>query len=180
MLTLYVKHVSDANVITKINRMNFKNVIGDLNLGSVIYPRVITSEAIIAYVRAKKNSMNSNIETLYHLFDSRVEAIEFLVDEKSDVTDKPLMDLSLKDNTLVSCIYRNGVTKIPSFTAVAATINNIGPGLELVGPTQNFASFTVFSKLVLMFDMLAGRLELFPLLILFHPALIRSFFRRKK
>lgn len=180
MLTLYAKHVSDAKVITKINRMNFKNVIGDLNLGSVIYPRVITSEAIIAYVRAKKNSMNSNIETLYHLFDSRVEAIEFLVDEKSDVTDKPLMDLSLKDNTLVSCIYRNGVTKIPSFTAVAATINNIGPDLELVGPTQNFASFTVFSKLVLMFDMLAGRLELFPLLILFHPALIRSFFRRKK
>ena len=43
-----------------------------------------------------------------------MEAIEFLVEEKSDVTDKPLMDLSLKDNTLVSCIYRNGVTKIPS------------------------------------------------------------------
>jgi trk system potassium uptake protein TrkH len=54
-----------------------------------------------------------------------------------------------------------------NFTAVAATINNIGPGLELVGPTRNFADFSVFSKLVLTFDMLAGRLELFPLLILF-------------
>lgn len=114
MLTLYAKQVSNAKVITKINRMTFKNVIGNLNLGSVIFPRLITSEAIIAYVRAKKNSLNSNIETLYHLFDSRVEAIEFLVDEASEVTGQPLMNLNLKKNLLVSCIYRNGVAKIPS------------------------------------------------------------------
>lgn len=57
-----------------------------------------------------------------------------------------------------------------NFTAVAATFNNIGPGLELVGPTGNFSIFSDFSKYVLMFDMLAGRLELFPMLILFHPA----------
>ncbi len=57
-----------------------------------------------------------------------------------------------------------------NFTAVAATLNNIGPGLEMVGPTQNFSIFSPFSKYVLMFDMLAGRLELFPMLILFHPA----------
>ncbi len=56
-----------------------------------------------------------------------------------------------------------------NFTAVAATINNIGPGLSLVGPTCNFAFFGVFSKYILMFDMLAGRLELFPLLILLNP-----------
>ena len=54
-----------------------------------------------------------------------------------------------------------------NFTAVAATMNNIGPGLELVGPTGNFSEFSNFSKLVLTFDMLVGRLELFPLLILF-------------
>lgn len=57
-----------------------------------------------------------------------------------------------------------------NFTAVAATLNNIGPGLEMVGPTQNFGLYSVFSKYVLMFDMLAGRLELFPMLILFHPS----------
>lgn len=57
-----------------------------------------------------------------------------------------------------------------SFTAVAATLNNIGPGLDLVGPTQNFSFFSDFSKYVLMFNMLAGRLEIFPILILFHPA----------
>lgn len=60
---------------------------------------------------------------------------------------------------------------ITNFTAIAATINNIGPGLELVGPTENFAMFSPLSKYVLMFDMLAGRLELFPLLVLFSPHL---------
>ncbi len=54
-----------------------------------------------------------------------------------------------------------------SFTAVAATINNVGPGLGAVGPSGNFAFFSPFSKLVFIFDMLAGRLEIFPMLILF-------------
>mgnify|MGYP002934770527 CR=1 FL=1 len=69
---------------------------------------------------------------------------------------------------------------VTNFTAVAATINNIGPGLDLVGPTQNFDCFSAPSKYVLIFDMLAGRLELFPLLILFHPVMLRQFFIRKK
>ena len=56
---------------------------------------------------------------------------------------------------------------ITNFTAVAATLNNIGPGLELVGPSQNFGLFSDPAKCVLIFDMLAGRLELFPLLLLF-------------
>ncbi len=54
-----------------------------------------------------------------------------------------------------------------SFTSVAATLNNIGPGLELVGPTGNYSGFSVLSKIVLCFDMLAGRLEVFPMLVLF-------------
>ncbi len=65
-----------------------------------------------------------------------------------------------------------------NFTAVLATINNIGPGLNMVGPAENFGFFTPFTKYVLMFDMLAGRLELFPLLILLHPALWKQAFKR--
>lgn len=114
LLTLYAKEVSHAKVITKLNRINFHNVISHLDLGSVIYPKYITAEAIIAYVRAKKASMNSNIETLYHMFDSRVEAIEFLVEEESEVTNVPLMNLNLKDNLLVSCIRRHSRVIIPS------------------------------------------------------------------
>lgn len=67
----------------------------------------------------------------------------------------------------VALISFNEYDLVTNFTAVSAMINNVGPGLELVGPTQNFAHFTSFSKLVLIFDMLAGRLELFPMLILF-------------
>lgn len=114
LLTLYAKRVSKAKVITKINRITFKDVISSLNLGSVIYPRYITSEAIIAYVRAKKDCMNSNIETLHHMFDHQVEAIEFKVDEASPVTDIPLKDLSLKKGLLISFINRNGEIIIPS------------------------------------------------------------------
>lgn len=79
----------------------------------------------------------------------------------------------------VFAISFEGKDLITNFTAVAATFNNIGPGLELAGPTQNFGHFTPFTKYLLMLDMLAGRLELFPLLILFHPAIWRDLFSRK-
>ena len=81
--------------------------------------------------------------------------------------------------TSVLALSLEGRDLITNFTAVIATLNNIGPGLELVGPTQNFGFFSSFSKYVLMFDMLAGRLELFPLLILFHPVIWKDLFTQK-
>lgn len=79
----------------------------------------------------------------------------------------------------VFAVSFEGKDLVSNFTAVAATINNIGPGLQMVGPTQNFQHFSVFSKYVLMFDMLAGRLELFPLLILFHPGAWKDLFAKR-
>ena len=114
MLTLYAKQVSKAKVVTKINRVNYKQVINNLDLVSLVYPKYITSEAIIAYVRAKKNSMGSNIETLYHMFDSRVEAIEFIVEENSKVSGVPIKDLKLKKDVLISFINHNGHIIIPT------------------------------------------------------------------
>lgn len=64
----------------------------------------------------------------------------------------------------------DGFDTTTNFTAVVATLNNIGPGLNMVGATGNFSEFSDFSKYVLMFDMLAGRLEIFPMILLFHPA----------
>ena len=63
---------------------------------------------------------------------------------------------------------------ITNFTAVLATLNNIGPGLEQVGPVGNYASFTPFSKYVLMFNMLAGRLELYPMLMILNYGMWKS------
>lgn len=114
LLTLHANQVSNAKVVTKINRVTFKEIISNLDLGSVLYPRYITTEAIIAYVRAKNNSRNSNIETLYHMYDERVEAIEFCVEQESPVTNTPLKDLNLKKNLLVACISRSGRLIIPS------------------------------------------------------------------
>ena len=114
MLTLHAKQVSHAKVITKVNRITFKSVISQLDLGSVIYPKFITSEKILAYVRAKQASKDSNVETLYHLSDGRVEAIEFHVSEESEVTNKTLLELQLKDNLLVGFISRKGRIFIPT------------------------------------------------------------------
>lgn len=114
ILTLYAKQVSGAKVITKINRINFRGVISKLDLGSIVYPRYITSEAIIAYVRAKKASMNSNIETLYHMYDHRVEAIEFFIDKESAVTGTTLAKMSLKNSLIIALINRGGKIFMPS------------------------------------------------------------------
>ena len=65
----------------------------------------------------------------------------------------------------------DGFDLISTFTALAACINNIGPGLGMVGPTGNFGAFSPWAKLLLSFDMLAGRLEIFPMLLLFAPSL---------
>ena len=69
----------------------------------------------------------------------------------------------------------DGFDMVTNFTSVAATLNNIGPGLNQVGPMMNFGGFSNFAKLVLIFDMLAGRLEIFPMLVLFLPDTWRKF-----
>ncbi|MCQ2542774.1 MAG: TrkH family potassium uptake protein [Lachnospiraceae bacterium] len=71
----------------------------------------------------------------------------------------------------VFLISFNKFDMVTTFTSVLATINNMGPGLEMVGPAGSFADFNWFSKLVFIFDMLAGRLELYPILLLILPAM---------
>ena len=113
LMTLYARRVSKGKVITKLNRSSFREVIAQLDLDSVIYPRYITAETIVAYVRALQNSIGSNIETLYKLFDDRVEAAEFFVGPGAPVNGIPLSELPLKDNLLVACINRGGKIFIP-------------------------------------------------------------------
>lgn len=113
LLTLFAKQCSNTKVITKINRSTFNDVIDNLDMGSIIYPRYMTSETIIAYVRAMQNSIGSNVETLYHIFDNRAEALEFKVERESPVIGKPIMELSLKDDLLLTCINRDGRIIIP-------------------------------------------------------------------
>ncbi len=114
LLTLYAQKISDAKVVTKINRINFHEVIDNLDLGSVVYPKYITTEAIVRYVRTKKASMNSNIEAMTHMYDDRVEVIEFLIEHPSKVTNTSLMQLSLRNDLLIACIERDNKIIIPN------------------------------------------------------------------
>ena len=114
MLTLHAKQVSNAKLITKINRSTFKNVISKNGFGKCNISTLHYIRSDYCLCTCEKNSTNSNIETLYHMFDNRAEAIEFCVDEPSSVTSIPLKDLMLKNDLLVSFIYRNGKVQIPS------------------------------------------------------------------
>ena len=112
-LSLFAKKSSNAKVVAKVNRLPYTDVIDDLDLGSVIYPKYITSDSILRYVRAMQNTIGSNVETLYHILDGQAEALEFAVKESSSITNTPLSDLNLKDNLLIACINRNGNIQIP-------------------------------------------------------------------
>lgn len=114
LLSLYANEVSSAKTVTKINRISFNTVINELNLGSIIYPRIITADYILKYVRSKNSSRNSNVETLYKLANGNAEALEFLIKEDSSIAGIPLQDLHFRKNTLICCIYRNGKVIIPS------------------------------------------------------------------
>lgn len=113
LLSLYANDVSNAKTVTKINRSSFNSVINEMNLGSIIYPRVITADYILKYVRSTVNSINSNVETLYKLASGKAEALEFIIKENSAVAGIPLQDLNFRKNTLICCIYRNGKVILP-------------------------------------------------------------------
>lgn len=113
LLSLFAKKVSNAKLITKINRIAFDEVIRELDLDTVIHPKDITSEHIIRYVRSMKNSLGSNVETLHKIINNKVEALEFIIRDKSKVTDIPLQKLRIQKGILIASISRNGQVIVP-------------------------------------------------------------------
>ena len=112
-LSLFAKKHSNAKLVAKVNKIAFNDVVESLDIDSVIYPKYLTADYILQYVRARQNSIGSNVETLYQLFDGRAEALEFSINEKSEVTDVPLMQLNLKPNLLICAINRKGKILTP-------------------------------------------------------------------
>lgn len=113
LLSLFARSVGNAKLITKINRIDFGDVIKHLDLDSIIYPKNITSETIIRYVRAMKNAMGSNVETFYNLIKGKVEAAEFIIKEDSRIAGVPLMEMQFKEGVLVAAILRDRKVIIP-------------------------------------------------------------------
>lgn len=113
LLSLFAKSKTKGKLITKINRIAYDEVISNLDLDTTIYPKNITAEYIVKFVRAKNNSIGSNIETMHLILDGKAEALEFRIRENSPIAGKPIEKLNLKDNILIACINRNGNVIIP-------------------------------------------------------------------
>lgn len=113
LLSLFAKSVSGGKIVTKINRIDFDTVIDHLDLDTIIYPKNLTSDFIVRYVRAMNKTIGTNLETLYQIIKGKVEAAEFIVKTDSALTAAPLMQLKLRDGVLVAAIVRNGKVLIP-------------------------------------------------------------------
>ncbi len=113
MLSLYAQSVSNAKMITKVSNTTYDSIINALDIGSVIYPKDLTTEYILQHVRAMQNSIGSSVETLYLLADGRAEALEFNIRTESKVTNIPFINLNLQPNLRVCAIHRNGKIIIP-------------------------------------------------------------------
>ena len=119
ILSMYAKTQTQAKIVTKISSLDyFDEMIGSLNLDSIIDPKHITTEIILQYVRAMQNSFGSNVVSLYRLNKDRVEALEFHVSEGSSITGKPIMELPLKKNILIASIIRDNRAIIPRGNSV--------------------------------------------------------------
>lgn len=108
LLSLFAKTKTNGKLITKINRIAYDNVINNLDLDTTVYPKYITAEYIVRFVRATQNSIGSEIETLHHILDGKAEALEFRIKDDSPLIGIPLEKLKLKNNTLIACIGHNG------------------------------------------------------------------------
>ncbi len=114
ILSLFARSKTKGKLITKINKIEYDDVIKKLDLDTIIYPKVLTSENVVRFVRAKNNSLgSSNIETMHFILDGKAEALEFKIKESSPIVGKTLIDLSIKKNVIIACINRNGKIIIP-------------------------------------------------------------------
>lgn len=128
LLSLFAKSTGEAKLATKINRIDFEDVIKHLDLDTIIYPKNITSDTIVRYVRSLKSTVGSNVEVLHQFIQGKIEALEFNIRDKSDVTGVPLMDLKLKQGVLVAAILRDKKVIIPRGNDVI----NVGDAVVIV------------------------------------------------
>ncbi|MCR5675270.1 MAG: Trk system potassium transporter TrkA [Lachnospiraceae bacterium] len=112
MLSMYAKSVSNAKRITRVHRVSYDEIIGAMDLGSILYPRNITANRIMRYVRGMAGA-GEGLESLYRIADGRVEVAEFRVQDDTAVRGKKLMEMKLKPGVLIACIIRGTEIIIP-------------------------------------------------------------------
>lgn len=114
VLSMYANNIHISKVVTKVNRIGYIDMLEKaMSDNTIISPKNITANSIIQYVRAMKNGLGSNIETLYKIVDGKAEALEFYVRQKTKNIGVPLKDLHFKKGILVTSILRSGTLIIP-------------------------------------------------------------------
>lgn len=115
MMSIYAhKKNPKAKIVTKVHRNAYDEIINDLNVGSIINPKLLAAEDVVQYVRSMAHTIGSNMETLYQLNSGNAEAIEFRVKEDiAGLVGIKLMDLKLKKNVIIACIIHKGVIETP-------------------------------------------------------------------
>lgn len=109
LISMYAARATRAKVITKVNRDGYEEIVGNLDMGSLFYPRRICADNVVRYVRAMQASdAYASMETLIKIASGKVEAMEFRVTAAAGFCGVPLQELHLKDNLLVACITRAG------------------------------------------------------------------------
>ena len=115
IMSLFAMNNSNAKIITKINRENYRDIAAQTGLECLISPKMLTESIVLSYVRSMKNTAGSNIEAMYHLVENKVEAIEFKIKRHIEgLVDTPIHSLSLKKNILIGGIIRNRYVIIPN------------------------------------------------------------------
>ena len=100
--------------ITKMDKVKFDGVIDKFELGSIMNPKMLTAQRIIRFVRARQNSLGSNVESLYRMRNNMVEVLEFEISEDCPVKGIALKDMQTRENLLVAAIYRSGEVIYPN------------------------------------------------------------------
>lgn len=114
ILALFAKTKGVEKIVAKVNEDGRAQLVEELGIDLIISAKTATADAIMSYVRARQNSLKSiNVESMYQLVGGRVEALEFIIKEKTNYTDIPLKDLNLMSNNLIACIGRNRKIIIP-------------------------------------------------------------------
>ena len=113
IISLYASSMGVPQVITKLGHVSNQSILDMLNLGSVVCPKDLVANNIVRYVRAMQNQTGAAV-SVHAIADGQVEAMEFLVDEKTKGCDTPLKNLKTKANVLISSITHGSVTEIPN------------------------------------------------------------------
>ena len=138
LLSLFAKNAGAGKLITRINRTDYDEIISKLELDTIIYPKNITSDIIVRYVRSAASARGSGIERLYNIGKGDIEAAEFKVDGDFPLMGIPISSMRLKENVLIAAILRGRSMIVPRGQDMMLT----GDTVVIVSKDQSLGSLT--------------------------------------